>query len=204
MRPLPAVRYELADRRKARVNIDYHVAYDSRYYSVPYKHVHDHVEVRATVTVVEVFLNGERIASHQRSYGPRGTAVTDPAHRPLNHRDQVWPPERLVSWAAKYGPSVAAVVELTLARYVNSEQGYRACLGLMRTAERYGATRMNAACERALSVGIVGGPRRKYIEAILKRGLEQQGAASPPSRTTPLRHENVRGGDYYDRKETLH
>ncbi|MEO8183904.1 MAG: IS21 family transposase [Deltaproteobacteria bacterium] len=204
LRPLPAVRYELAERKTRRVNIDYHIEYDGRYYSVPYERVHAEVEVRATATLVEIFQAGERVASHRRSLERRGSMVTEPCHRPVHHRHQVWPPERLIAWGASFGPSVARVVELTLGRYVNPEQGYRACLGLMRTAQRHGATRMNAACERALSVSIVGGPRRKYIEAILKRGLEREGVpATPTPRTSPLTHENVRGGDYYD-KETVH
>jgi hypothetical protein len=53
-------------------------------------------------------------------------------------------------------------------------------------------------------VGIVGGPRRKYIDAILKRGLDQGAApAAAATRTSPITHENVCGGDYYD-KENLH
>ncbi|HET9954911.1 MAG TPA: hypothetical protein VFQ61_10425 [Polyangiaceae bacterium] len=166
--------------------------------------MHAEVEVCATATLVEIFQAGERVASHRRSLERRGSTVTEPGHRPANHRHQVWPPERLIAWGASFGPSVARVVELTLGRYVNPEQGYRACLGLMRTAQRHGAARMNAACERALSVNIVGGPRRKYIEAILKRGLEREGVpVAPTPRTSPLTHENVRGGDYYD-KETVH
>jgi transposase len=204
LHPLPALRYELAERKTRRVNIDYHVEYDGRYYSVPHERVHVEVELRATATLVEIFLAGERIASHRRSLERRGSMVTDPSHRPANHRNQAWPPERLVAWAASFGPYVARVVELTLARYVNPEQAYRACLGLMRTAQRHGGVRMNAACERALSVGIVGGPRRKYIEAILKRGLDREGTPTAPTpRTSTLTHENVRGGDYYD-KETVH
>ena len=204
LRPLPAVRYELAERKARRVNIDYHVEYDGRYYSVPYERVHAEVEVRATTTLVEIFQAGERIASHRRCLDRRGSAVTEAGHRPANHRHQVWPPERLIAWGASFGSSVARVVELTLARYANPEQGYRACLGLMRTAQSHGATRMNAACERALSVSVVGGPRRKYIEAILKRGLDREGSpATPTARTSPLTHENVRGGDYYD-KENVH
>jgi transposase len=204
LRPLPPVRYELAERKTRRVNIDYHVEYDGRYYSVPYERVHAEVEVRATATVVEIFQAGERLASHRRGLERRGSMVTEPGHRPENHRHQVWPPERLIAWGASFGPSVARVVELTLGRYVNPEQGYRACLGLMRTAQRHGAARMNAACERALSVSIVGGPRRKHIEAILKRSLEREGVpVAPTPRASPLTHENVRGGDYYD-KETVH
>lgn len=205
LRPLPPVRYEFAERRSnVGVNIDYHVEHERRYYSVHYLRVHQRVEVRATTTVVEIFHDNERIASHRRSHGPAGTYVTDPAHRPEHHRDQVWPPERLQGWARKFGPAVEQVIELTLARYVNPEQAYRACLGVLRTAERYGAARMNAACERALSVRVPGGPRRKYIEAILKKGLDQQPPASAPNRGFALEHENVRGADYYDRKEPLH
>jgi len=201
---LPPVRYEFADRRNATVNIDYHIEYDGRYYSVHYLRVHQRVEVRATGALVEVFHDNERIASHRRSYGPRGSVVTEPTHRPEHHRDQVWPPERLIGWGAKFGPAVATVIELTLERYVNPEQGYRACLGLLRTAERYGAQRMNGACERALSVQIPGGPRRKYIEAMLKKGLDREPQAKPPNRGSALHHENVRGADYYDRKDTIH
>jgi transposase len=205
LRALPPLRYEFADRRNdVGVNIDYHVEYDKRHYSVHHLRIHQRVEVRATATIVEIFHDHERIASHHRSYGPPGTPVTDPAHRPENHRDQLWPPERLISWGAKFGPAVASVVELTIARYVNPEQGYRACLGLLRSAERYGATRMNAACERALSVRIPGGPKRKYIEAILKKGLDLQPQPAPPNRGSVLQHENVRGPDYYDRKDTIH
>jgi transposase len=204
LHPLPAVRYELSERKNRRVNIDYHIEYDGRYYSVHYERVHADVEVRATATVVEIFQGGERLASHRRSLERRGASVTDPAHRPSNHRHQVWPPERLIGWAATFGPSVAKVIELALARYVNPEQGYRACLGLLRTAQQHGGPRMNAACERALSVGVVGGPRRQYIEAILKRGLDREPTATPgAARTSPLQHENVRGGDYYD-KENVH
>lgn len=215
--PLPATRYELSERRMARVNIDYHVEFDHRHYSVPFKLVHESVEVRATQSVIEIFLrldpkrpepkrehgfrDGDRVATHRRSYGRRGAAITDVTHRPANHQEQVWPPERLVSWAAKFGPSVAEVIRRMLARYVVAEQSYRACLGLLRAAERHGAERMNDACERALRVN--SNPSRKYIEAILKRGLDERSPAAPAARTAPLWHENLRGGAYYDRKETL-
>ena len=204
LRALPPMRYEFAERREARVNIDYHIEFDKRYYSVQYRRVHQRVEVRATAALIEIFQNNERIASHRRSHGPLGTFVTDPSHQPENHRDQVWPPDKLINWGARLGPSVATVVELTLQRYANPAQGYRACLGLLRAADIYGAGRLNAACERALSVPIPGGPKRKYIEAILKKGLDQQSPATSPNRRDARPHENVRGGDYYDRKDTIH
>ena len=91
-----------------------------------------------------------------------------------------------------------------LQRYANPVQGYRACLGLLRAADTYGAGRLNAACARALSVPIPGGPKRKYIEAILKNGLTDNHQQIPPTNAPHALMRNVRGGDYYDRKDTIH
>ncbi|MBN2192210.1 MAG: IS21 family transposase [Polyangiaceae bacterium] len=204
MHPLPVVRFELRERHKARVNIDYHVEFDYRLYSIPYTLIGEQIEVRATATVVEIFHAGERAASHARSYGRRGTSVTCHEHRPPQHQQLKWPPERLVSWAAKFGPAVATVVERTLAQYVHPKHGYRACLGILRVAEKHGAERMQSACSRALAASSSRAPHRKYIEAILRQGLDRQPTPPPVSRTLPLQHENVRGGEYYDRKETIH
>jgi hypothetical protein len=44
----------LRDRAIARVNIDYHIAFDTNYYSVPYNPVHELVEVRSTPTTIEI------------------------------------------------------------------------------------------------------------------------------------------------------
>ena len=78
LRALPPARYEFAERQGKGVNIDYHVEFEKRYYSVHYRRVHQRVEVRATAAMIEIFQNNERIALHRRSYGPKGTYVTDP------------------------------------------------------------------------------------------------------------------------------
>jgi len=54
---------------RAKVNIDYHVAFDTNFYSVPYNLVHEVVEVRSTPTTVEILHKGQRVASHLRSRG---------------------------------------------------------------------------------------------------------------------------------------
>jgi hypothetical protein len=65
MRPLPARRYELGEwKLKVGVNIDYHLEYDHRFYSVPCELMNGRVDVRATATVVEVWHGGVRVTSH--------------------------------------------------------------------------------------------------------------------------------------------
>jgi hypothetical protein len=51
----------LSQWSRARVNIDYHIALDTNYYSVPYNLVHDLVEVRSTPTTIEIFYKGQRV-----------------------------------------------------------------------------------------------------------------------------------------------
>ena len=101
------------------MEIDYH------YYSVPYQHTGERIDVRLTATTVENFLRGRRIASHLRSYF-RGRHTTDPGHRPESHRRHLeWPPERLVSWAETTGPETAALVKGIMEARPHPEHGYR-------------------------------------------------------------------------------
>ena len=203
MKALPARRYEIGEWAKARVNVDYHIAFDERLYSVPVALVGERVEIRATVTTVEILHGGERVASHARSYGRKGSATTCEEHRPRSHQEYgKWPPERMVAWGSSYGPNVARVIECILARYPRPELGYRASLGMMRLAQKHGPARTDAACARALSVSGPSGPTRKYVEAILRLRLDQVPLQPRETTTNAGTHENVRGGDYYAKEET--
>jgi transposase len=199
MKPLPRARYELAEWKDATVNIDYHVDYEGRLYSVPHPMIRAEVEVRATTSIVEIWHGGGRVVAHRRSYGPKGTCVTLEAHRPKSHRDYgAWPPSRIISWAATIGPSVAGVVERILVDKPHPEQGYRSCMALIRTAKQYGHERTEAACRRALGIGA---PTRKSVEAILKRGLDRTPILDDEDAPRLVVHENIRGGDYFDKEE---
>jgi transposase len=199
MKPLPARRYELGEwKLNVGVNVDYHFTYDDRHYSVPCALINARVDVRATSTVVEAWRNRTRVTSHERSYGPKGTAVTKPEHRPREHREWgAWPPERLVGWAQKKGPKTGEVAAAMLARGGHPESGRRACLGLVRMGERYGEERLEAACERALAIN---NPTYKTVESILKNGLDKVKRAEEVE-AKPVVHENIRGGAYFDREE---
>src|SRR2546427_2438362 len=54
LRSLPAERFDMSQWSRARVNIDYHIAFDANFYSVPYTLVQELMEVRATPTTVEI------------------------------------------------------------------------------------------------------------------------------------------------------
>ena len=196
LRPLPATRYEFAAWHKARVNIDYHVVVDKHYYSVPHQLARQQVDVRLSAATVEIFRSSRRVASHPRSHVRHGH-TTDPAHMPESHRRHAeWTPSRITDWAGKTGPSTAALVAAILASRPHPEQGYRAALGIIRLAGRYGEHRAEAACARALAL-------RSYsyrsVESILRTGLDRQPLPGDTPRLRPHpAHPNVRGPGYYN------
>jgi transposase len=195
LQPLPTSRYEYAQWKKARVNIDYHIDVLGHLYSVPHTLVRQAVEVRISRTTVEVFHDGRRIAAHVRSRR-KGGFTTEVAHRPKAHQKHLeWTPSRILRWAEQTGPRTAELAGRILEERPHPEQGYRACLGLLRLGEHYGAERLEAACNRALHIR---GHSYRSVKSILQNGLDRI-ALEPPQ--TPLllpqAHENLRGADYY-------
>lgn len=195
LRPLPLQRYEYAEWKKVKANIDYHVQVESNFYSVPYQLVHMELEVRLTGATVEVFHGGKRVASHLRSRG-KGQYITDPQHRPAAHQRHLeWTPSRIIHWAETVGPAAAQLVQAVMAARPHPEQGYRACLGILRLGNRFTPERLEAAARRAVAIGATTYPS---VESILQQGLDRIALAAatsdPPS--TPA-HVNVRGPEYY-------
>ena len=193
LRPLPPQRYEMAQWKRAKLHIDYHVEYEGHFYSAPYQLIGQQLELRVTSGAVEVLHAGRRVATHRRS-AVKGKHTTDPLHMPKAHAAQAaWTPQRLVAWAAQTGPSTAAMVEQILSRKVHPQQGFRACLGLVNLNKRYPRERVDAACARALQVRAYS---YKSVAAILKNGLDRQALAEEKQVVLPL-HENLRGPGYY-------
>jgi transposase len=195
LKPLPPTRYELAEWKPCRVNIDYHVDVDHNFYSVPYQLVHERVEARFTLMTVEVFFKGRRVASHVRLTG-RGHFSTQLAHMPRAHRAHAeWTPSRLIAWAEQSGPATGRVVAGILEHRPHPEQGYRACLGLMRLGRVYGADRLEAACHRAERLRSY---RYRTVEHILIHQQDRLPLEDPGPARPALTHENLRGATYYE------
>jgi transposase len=132
LKPLPAVPYQYAEWKGARVGADYHVEVDGHFCSVHYRHAREPVEVRFTQSTIEIFLRGQRLAAHARSF-LKGRHTTIHAHMPPAHQAVTdgWDSDRLKAWAASFGPHTAAVVTHLLGRYRHPQQGYRASLGVV-------------------------------------------------------------------------
>jgi transposase len=200
LKSLPQEPYRFATWKKVRVHPDYHVEVDRHYYSVPYYYVHEQLEARIGEKTVEIFRCGRRIALHVRSFAV-GKHATLPEHRPPRHQDLEWTSERMIAKGKAIGPATVAVLKRVLESRLHPELGYRSCLGIVRLGTRYSNERLEAACQRALSLNACS---YRSLKSILSTGLDRQpveeAEVAPAHRGV---HTNVRGACYYGSKEVM-
>ncbi|MCL5611594.1 MAG: IS21 family transposase [Chloroflexi bacterium] len=186
--PLPEHSYEFARWKNARVNIDYHVAFEGHYYSVPHALVGQEVRIRATEHILEIFQRDKQVAIHPLN-SVQGRFSTCPDHMPAHHRfvlntDSDW----LLREAAKVGPQTAAYMTALLHSRPYPQQAFRTCLGVLDLARKHSQTHLELACQHLL-------PTHLFSYQDLKSELEH---LSKDVSTDPLpAHENVRGDSYY-------
>ncbi len=191
---LPSAPYTFAEWKQATVNIDYHVEVAGHYYSVPCSLIKKRIDVRITANTVEFFHKGQRVAAHLRSM-QKGRHTTVMEHMPKSHREYAdWTPERIIEWAHKIGPNVSALTKAIMDSRQHPVQGYRSCMGIIRLAKEHGATRLDAACQRALHLGSLS---LRSLKSILKNGLDRLPLPIHGQDQITIPHDNVRGPHYY-------
>lgn len=198
LKPLPAAPFDFAEWKVAKVHPDYHVEIDRHYYSVPYQYVHEKVDVRFSEKTVEIFLKGQRIAAHIRSYAP-GKHTTLKEHRPKKHQDLEWTSSFMTDKAREVGPSTVVVLQRIMQERKYPELGYRSCLGVLRLGKRYSSERLETACRRAIAMNVCS---YRSIKSILENSLDREPLepVEIPALHTEV-HANVRGSGYYNKEE---
>lgn len=194
--PLPARPYELAEWKIASVALNYHISIEKQNYSVPYEYIKQKVDVRITKSTIEVFYGGNRICSHRRLYGRSNQYSTLEVHMPPNHQQYIqWNGERFIRWAAKIGQSTQVVVTAILSGYKVEQQGYKACMGILKLADKYSPERLENACQKALT--FTPRPSLKNIQAILSSGQDRTEPEETVERTSSSQYGFTRGAEYY-------
>jgi transposase len=197
LRPLPAERFVIASWLGAKVHVDYHVAVEKTYYSVPYTLIGQDVDIRYTSSVVEIYHHNKRVASHMRM-GKPGAFVTENLHMPNEHRQYLeWTPERIRLWGGKIGPHTKEFMDQVMAHRDHAEHGFRSCLGIIRLSKTYSPERVEKACRRALELEAYN---YRSVRSLLEKNLENLTPAEKKN-IVPL-HANIRGKDYY--REVTH
>jgi transposase len=165
----------------ATVHPDHHIQFRRALYSVPTRYLRQRVEVRGDSRLVRIYHHGDLIKVHApQPPGGRATDYTDyPAERaPYAMRA----PDACCRQAEQVGPAVGQFVSVLLSGTFPWAR-LRQAQKLLRLADRYGATRVNAACARALAFELLDVRR---VETILRTALEREPGPTERGSVVPL------------------
>ncbi len=189
LRPLPTKPFQYGQWRKSRVNVDYHIEIDKRLYSVPHTLIRQQVDVRVSATLIEVYRNSQLVAAHPVGYKP-GDCSTKVEHLPEKHQGYLDRTQNsLQRRATAIGDATAHVIAQQVTRKAHAEQTYRTSLGILRLAKDHGAEALEAACRRALELGVFS---YRAINDLIRHPKPTPIATRPN-----IDHANIRGSTYY-------
>ncbi|MDP3304500.1 MAG: IS21 family transposase [Erysipelotrichaceae bacterium] len=195
---LPAYAYEFCQWRKAKVQSNSHVAFDKRYYSVPYTTIGQEVDIKIFKQTIEIYLRGVLIARHAVTHRETGSYITDAQHMPANSQvHQNWSKARFLNEAKDIGPSTHRIIEQLFDRVKAEEQGYSSAKAILKLSEIYSSQRLEKACLVLLTQGLY--PRYKHIKTVLQNGQDKN--TNEDCEIEQVQEKSfVRGGQYYARK----
>lgn len=165
---LPQPRPETFVWAKAKLHDNCHVNFEKSYYSAPYHHVHETLEIRAGERVVEIHRNDSLIAVHARATRPGTFRTIDHHYPPEKVAHMMKGPQWCKERAQRVGPSCHEFVTKLLGDRILDRLA--AAQGVLRFADKYGVKRLEAACARALDHDKV---EYSAVKKILEKGLDQ-------------------------------
>lgn len=199
MRNLPSDMFEIRKITKGKVRRDYHVMLgeDKNYYSVPFQYVGKKATLIYSTTTVEVYIDNQRIALHDRlAYKDAYRHQTHASHMPKNHQE--WKRARgfdaayFLDRARKIGPYTYWAIEQVLLSRFHESQSYNSCHGIFKLTEQYSPDRLEKACIRCKKIGKSS---LSLLRRILQQNLDQMedqiDLFDIPS------HQNIRGPQAY-------
>lgn len=193
LQPLPDSSYEYGRWLKAKVSYNYHIVVEKNYYSVPYTYLTKQVDVRISGNLVEIFYNGERIASHKRILEGIGKYTTLESHMPDNHKEYgKWNSTRIKNWAESVGPNTYKVICHILESVRIEQQVYHRCITILKLKDIYSERMLEAASEKILNDHIT--PIHRNFKMIIQHiQVENETAVELDEEAYGF----IRGKDYY-------
>ncbi|MDA3867937.1 MAG: IS21 family transposase [Salinivirgaceae bacterium] len=195
--PLPTTLYQLRDFQKVRVQYNHHVYLkeDKHYYSVPWEYTGKEILLVYSASLVEIYANHQRIASHKRSLQPYGY-TTETKHRPKDHQfKEQFGHKEICDWAVRIGNQTLEYINAMIAARNHPEQAYRSCLGVLSLAKKHDKVNVEKACTMGNQLKTYSS---KFIRNTLQNGTYRFFDQKTQDTTKVINiHANIRGKETF-------
>jgi len=194
LKPLPEKEFEIKYYKELKVAKNNHVylSCDKHYYSVPYAHTGQKTKVIYTRSLVRIYVKGEQVALHIRSY-TKGTYTTIKEHLCSQHQHYLdRSPDYYRNKAKMLSQQLFQVVDRLFEQDKYPEQLYRTCDGLFNLHRKTDPELFISACQMAIEY-------QNYSYRFILNIIQNKMTTNI---TTQLKiplpeHNNTRGAGYY-------
>jgi len=197
--PLSSERFDVPVFADCTVHRDHHIQFQRAIYSLPTQYIGKEVFVRGDSALVRIYHQQQLIKTHpKKAAGQRSTDFDDYPKEKSAYamRDVNYYISTAQSRGQKQGTFMADLLSGDVPwTYIRQAQM------LLRLGDKYGVTRVETACTRALAFGLMN---VKRVEGIIKQSLEKESAPTPTGtrifNLPPPRFE--RDADYFSHHTT--
>jgi len=194
LRPNPSRPFTVVDDfRVIKVPADYHIEYDSHYYSVPYTLAHEYVEVIVTNTHIKVVYQHQVAVEHELS-NEVGGSTTVYSHLSPNHAAEASKTkDEYMKWAEAIGVSTEAYVDQQYGEVNNHKSraiGKR-IQNLMNICKGKDHRQIENACDYAIQNEVAPAEMSMVFKML------EYLATKTPALVNPTTHQNIRGKDAF-------
>ncbi len=204
LRPLPAVRYQMKERRSITVMRNGYITLFKHHYSLPKQYVGKRVDVVFDAEPLEIYHGLRLVTTHHRDDTPYGYTQKSSHNLPVRKGSCEKDINEVFARAGQIGN-----IMLNYLKEVEQDKKYppivfRSCRGILSLEKKFGQERLVAACACASMM-------RRYgyddVLDILENGDDSnfmpgsEGMLGDETRTL-AEHKNIRGKEYYSRNNT--
>jgi len=172
--PLSSERFDVPVFADCTVHRDHHIQFQRAIYSLPTQYIGKEVFVRGDSALVRIYHQQQLIKTHpKKAAGQRSTDFDDYPKEKSAYamRDVNYYISTAQSRGQKQGTFMAELLSGDVPwTYIRQAQM------LLRLGDKYGVTRVETACTRALAFGLMN---VKRVEGIIKQSLEKESAPMP-------------------------
>ena len=167
LRPLPAIRHQMKERRSATVMRNGYVTFRLHHYSVPKEYIGKRVEIVYDADTLEIYHGLRLVTTHQRDDTPYSYTTKDAHGLPGRHGSYEKDLEQIYERAGQTDNVLLLYLRKVAELKKYPPAAFRSCRGIMALEKTFGLERLVAASACATQLRLYG---YQEIRRILERG----------------------------------
>ena len=197
LRPLPAIRHQMKERRSATVMRNGYVTFRLHHYSVPKEYIGKRVEIVYDADTLEIYHGLRLVTTHQRDDTPYSYTTKDAHGLPGRHGSYEKDLEQIYERAGQTDNVLLLYLRKVAELKKYPPAAFRSCRGIMALEKTFGLERLVAASACATQLRLYG---YQEIRRILERGDDADFLSKDDiDDEVPVTsiHKNIRGAAYF-------